>query len=169
MVGEFDIWIWYILEYRKYLCTNYKYGLPCGSNGKESACNEEVKWREVAQSCPTLCDPMDCSLLGFSIHGIFQARILEWVAISFSMKEWRRSLQWRRLGFNSWVRKFPWRKVWQHNLIFLPGKSHGQKSLAGYIGPWQVREVVPKHPFNLVDGNSLHYSSAILHFIDIDW
>ena len=39
---------------------------------------------EVAQSCPTLCDPMDCSLLGSSIHGIFQARILEWVAISFS-------------------------------------------------------------------------------------
>ena len=39
---------------------------------------------EVAQSCPTLCDPMDCSLLGFSVHGIFQARILEWVAISFS-------------------------------------------------------------------------------------
>ena len=39
---------------------------------------------EVAQSCPTLCDPMDCSLPGFSVHGIFQARILEWAAISFS-------------------------------------------------------------------------------------
>ena len=39
---------------------------------------------EVAQSCPTLCDPMDCTLPGSSIHGIFQARILEWVAISFS-------------------------------------------------------------------------------------
>ena len=39
---------------------------------------------EVAQSCPTLCDPMDYSLPGFSIHGIFQARVLEWVAISFS-------------------------------------------------------------------------------------
>ena len=37
----------------------------------------------VAQSCPTLCDPMDCSPPGFSIHGIFQERILEWVAISF--------------------------------------------------------------------------------------
>ena len=37
---------------------------------------------EVAQSCLTLCDPMDCSLLGSSIHGIFQARVLEWVAIS---------------------------------------------------------------------------------------
>ena len=39
---------------------------------------------EVAQSCLTLCDPMDCSLPGSSIHGIFQARVLEWVAISFS-------------------------------------------------------------------------------------
>ena len=36
------------------------------------------------QSCLTLCDPMDCSLPGFSVHGILQARILEWVAISFS-------------------------------------------------------------------------------------
>ena len=39
---------------------------------------------EVAQSCPTLCNPMDCSLPGFSVHGIFQARVLEWAAISFS-------------------------------------------------------------------------------------
>ena len=38
---------------------------------------------EVAQSCPTLHDPMDCSLPGFSIHGIFQARVLEWDAIAF--------------------------------------------------------------------------------------
>ena len=39
---------------------------------------------EVAQSCPTLCNPMDCSLPGSSLHGILQARVLEWVAISFS-------------------------------------------------------------------------------------
>ena len=39
---------------------------------------------EVAQSCPTLCDPVGCSLPGFSIHGIFQARILEWITMSFS-------------------------------------------------------------------------------------
>ena len=39
---------------------------------------------EVAQSCPTLCNPMDCSPPGASIHGIFQARVLEWIAISFS-------------------------------------------------------------------------------------
>ena len=39
---------------------------------------------EVAQSCPTLSDPMDCSLPGSSVHGIFQARVLEWGAIAFS-------------------------------------------------------------------------------------
>ena len=38
----------------------------------------------VTKSCPTLYDPMDSSLPGFSVHGILQARILEWVAISFS-------------------------------------------------------------------------------------
>ena len=44
----------------------------------------EVKWSEFTQSCPNLLDTMACSLSGSSIHGIFQARILEWVAISFS-------------------------------------------------------------------------------------
>ena len=39
---------------------------------------------EVAQPCPTLSDPMDCSLPGYSAHGIFQARVLEWGAIAFS-------------------------------------------------------------------------------------
>ena len=39
---------------------------------------------EVAQPCPTLSDPMDCSLPGSSVHGIFQARVLKWVAIAFS-------------------------------------------------------------------------------------
>ena len=41
---------------------------------------------EVSQSCPTLHDPMDCSLPGFSVHGIFQARVLEWGAIAFLAK-----------------------------------------------------------------------------------
>ena len=39
---------------------------------------------EVTESCPTLSDPMDCSLLGSSVHGLFQARVLEWGAIAFS-------------------------------------------------------------------------------------
>ena len=46
------------------------------------------KWKKVkvlvTQSCPNLCNPMDCSLPGFSVHGILQTRLLEWIAISFS-------------------------------------------------------------------------------------
>ena len=53
-------------------------GLPFPSPMHESE-NEN----EVAQSCPTLQDPMDCSLPGSSVHGICQARVLEWVAIAF--------------------------------------------------------------------------------------
>ena len=47
---------------------------------------------EVGQSCPTLSDPMDCSLPGSSVHGIFQARVLEWGAIAFS-----ESLKWQKV------------------------------------------------------------------------
>ena len=49
-----------------------------------SQCMKVKSESEVAQSCPTLSDPMDCSLPGSSIHGIFQARVLKWVAIAFS-------------------------------------------------------------------------------------
>ena len=59
-----------LLHYRQIL-----YQLSYKGKGKKS---------EVAQSCLTLCDPVDCSLQGSSVHGILQARILEWVAISFS-------------------------------------------------------------------------------------
>ena len=68
--------------------------LPCpwDSQGKNTGvgchfllqCMKVKSESEVAQSCLTLSDPMDCSLLGSSIHGIFQARVLEWVAIAFS-------------------------------------------------------------------------------------
>ena len=50
-----------------------------------SPMHERERESEVAQSCPTLSDPMDCSLPGSSVHGIFQARILEWGAIAFSV------------------------------------------------------------------------------------
>ena len=57
--------------------------LPLSHQGSPVAILSE--WvSEVAQLYPTLCDPMDCSLQGSSVHEIFQARVLEWVAISFS-------------------------------------------------------------------------------------
>ena len=68
--------------------------LPCpqDSPGKNTGvgchfllqCRKVKSESEVAQSCPTLRDPMDCSLPGSSVHGIFQERVLEWGAIAFS-------------------------------------------------------------------------------------
>ena len=58
-----------------------------------------LKWlqkeSEVTQSCPPLCDPMDCSLPGSSVHGILQARILEWVALPFSREPSQASIKHR--------------------------------------------------------------------------
>ena len=68
--------------------------LPCpwDSPGKNTGvgchfllqCRKEKSESEVAQSCPVVCNPMDCSLRGFSVRGIFQARVLGWGAIAFS-------------------------------------------------------------------------------------
>ena len=66
---------------------------PWDSPGKNSGvgchfplqCIKVKNESEVAQSCPTLSDPMDCSLPSSSIHGILQARVLEWGAIAFSI------------------------------------------------------------------------------------
>ena len=68
---------------------------PWDSPGKKTGvgchlllhCMKVKSESELAQSCPTLCDPMDCSPPGSSIHGIFQARVLEWGAIAFSTVE----------------------------------------------------------------------------------
>ena len=49
---------------------------------------------EFAQSCPTLCDPLDCSLPGSYVHGTFQVRVLEWVAIAFSRMDMSLSKLW---------------------------------------------------------------------------
>ena len=48
--------------------------------------------------------------------------------------------------FDPWVRKIPWRREWQSTPVFLPGKSHGQRSLAGY-SPWSSKEVDTTNTF----------------------
>ena len=64
---------------------------------------------EVAQSCPTLCYPMDCSLPGSSVHGICQARVLEWVAIAFSHVRstylWFLTMKGRRSSHKTAIRR----------------------------------------------------------------
>ena len=63
---------------------------------------------EVSQSCLTICDPMDCSPSGSSVHGILQVRILEWVAISFSRgssqpRDWTQVSHIAGRFFNLWA------------------------------------------------------------------
>ena len=71
-------------------CVFYKWKYLRSINAKRIS-----RESEVAQSCLTLCDPMDCSLSGSSVHGIFQARVLEWIAISFSRESsWPRDRTW---------------------------------------------------------------------------
>ena len=51
---------------------------------------------EITQSCPTPSDPMDCSLPGSSVHGMFQARVLEWGAIAFSHEMYKNTIKLRK-------------------------------------------------------------------------
>ena len=75
---------------------------------------------EVAQSCPTLRDPVDCSLPGSSVHGIFQARVLEWGAIAFSHPQLTSSSEISLVGLQSQVL---WGLIFlvQHSWVREPG------------------------------------------------
>ena len=98
-------------------------------------CMKVKSGSEVAQSCPTLRDPMDCSPPGSSVRGIFQARELEWGAIAFSLGPSMLLQMIDIIHFYDWVICIPWSKKWQPTSVFVPGKSHGQWSLAGYSPP----------------------------------
>ena len=87
---------------------DYWNGLPFPIQGIFPTQEVERKESEVTQSCPTLCDPMDCCLPGFSVHGIFQARVLEWVILSIPRGS-SRPRNWTQVSciagryFNLWV------------------------------------------------------------------
>ena len=61
--------------------------------------------------------------------------------------QWQKiRLQCRRCGFNPWVRKIPWRRKWQPTPVFLPGESHGQRSLAGYsLWGWKESDMTEQN------------------------
>ena len=82
-----------------------------------------VSESEVTQSCLTLCNPMDCSLPGSSVHGIFQARVLEWVAISFS----------RISGYNSIINQ-------KRSIVIF--KQFGRLKNFKIFSSWQVRNLL---------------------------
>ena len=80
----------------------------------------------VIEPCLTLCDPMDCNPTGFSVHGIFQARILKWVAISFS-REYSQPKDW------TWVSRIAGRE-WKHTQIFQQYLTHLERDRHIYLG-----------------------------------
>ena len=67
-----------------------------------------------------------------------QGLITQWA--SQVAQQQRMHLPMRRREFNPWVGKIPWRLKWQPTPVFLPGKPHGQRSLAGY-SPWDLKEL----------------------------
>ena len=112
----------------------------------------------VTKLCPTLCDPTDYSPPGsspwdfpgkntgggchFLLQGIFSTQglnpcLLHWLSSKEPTCQCRRH---KILGFGPWVRKIPWRRKWQPPPVFLPGESHGQRSLVGY-SPWGPKRV----------------------------
>ena len=92
--GQVGFWDYLLLtDSPPYCLWGWIMPIPCPQGVYNSI--ERKKESEVAQSCPTLCDPMDYSLPGSSIHGIFQARILEWIAISLPrVSSWTRDGSW---------------------------------------------------------------------------
>ena len=107
---------------------------------------------EVAQSCPTLHDPMDCSLPGFSIHGIFQARVLEWGAITFSVRIETVPFflfPWFSNNNNILVGKADqfWQPWWERWILHLPRLGAGGPSLDGMLNgyTWVRQEALDSH------------------------
>ena len=74
-------------------------------------------------------------MINFS--GIKYTELPRWLSGKESACQYRRH---KRQRFDTWVRKMPWRKKWQPIPVFLPGKSHGQRSLVGY-SPWGCKEL----------------------------
>ena len=80
---------------------------------------------EVAQACPTLCDPMDCSLPGSSVHGIFQSRVLEWSAFAFSELKWWANAKCSKVNHLKGL-QVQRNSIWQLKITAYQNKSHLQ-------------------------------------------
>ena len=70
-------------------------------------------------------------------------------------------LQCRRPGFHPWVGKIPWRRTWQPTPVFLPGESHGQRSLTGY-SPWGRKELYTSPPSMYAHLQESHKAIALM-------
>ena len=103
--------------------------------------HEVKEWSEAAQLCLTLCDPVDCSPPGSSVHGILQARILEWVAISFSRESSRFSHVAGR-HFNLWATRKAWGSFQMSQFFTSGGQSIGVSASASVL-PMNIQDWFP--------------------------
>ena len=144
---------------------------PVGSDSKESTCNAGdpgfvpglgrypggENGNPLQYSC--LENPMDRGSWWAAAHGIAKSwpQLSDFTFIdTIGLPRWlsgkESACQSRRWGFNPWVRKILWKRNWQPTPVFLPGKCHGQRSLAGY-GPWGLKRV--GHDFATKQQNAL--------------
>ena len=116
---------------------------------------------EVSQSCLTLSDPTDCSLPGSSIHGIFQAKVLEWVAIAFSKESWAPK------NWHFWLDDITNGIINGHELEQAPGVGDGQGSLACF-SPWDPKESDMTEWLNWTELNCVNFrhTSACIHLLE---
>ena len=128
--------------------------LPRWLSGKESACQcrrcrfnpwvRKLPWRRQWQPIPIFLPEKSHgqrSLVGYSPWGHKESDMTERLnrtelmyvcALPWWLSGKEFACQCRRLGFDPCARKIPWRREWQRTPVFLPGKFHGQRSLAGY-------------------------------------
>ena len=78
--------------------------------------------------------------LSLCLYHITLIGLPRWLSDKESICQCRKRRRCRKCGFNPWVVKIPWRRKWQPNPVFLPGKSHGQRSLA-CASPWGCKEL----------------------------
>ena len=133
-------------------------GFPCGSAVKNPPAIQETQeiWVQslggedsLQYSC--LENPVDRGAWWATVHSVANSSIGLKQLSAYAHMNSLRGLPWwlcgkesacqcRRRRFNSWVRNVPWRRKWQHTPVFLPEKSHGQRTLVGYR-PWDHKRI----------------------------
>ena len=135
--------------------------LTCKYKSKYSKVEKNVNMKVlVTDSCPTLCQPMDCSPLGSSVHGILQARILEWVAISFSRgSSWPRDPIWVSCTSGRFFTIWTTRETCKNLLTYFISKNTDW--MTRHIGTSEV-----KFKFKNIDLYLYKYLDSILNNLD---
>ena len=115
--------------------------LPLGPLGSPQITNRNIRNSQWGRFCPLLGHLMACENIFVVIN--YDVGFWHLAGRGQGLPRWCRgkesACQCRRRGFDPWLRKIPWRRKWQPTPVFLPGKSRGQRSLAG-DSPWGCKE-----------------------------